>query len=158
MGDKTKDWLASKPAQEKLNYITHKVQKGDTLSEIARAYDSNTRAIKSVNKIRNSRLLRLGQVLMIPQTGTKSATKIKRSKAQAAIKRLTRSSKKPEKKTKVAQAPVSKKPDNSMTYKVRSGDTLWSIARRHQISVTKLKALNGRRTNQIRIGELLRIL
>ncbi len=158
MGEKTKEWLASRPAQEKLNYITHKIQKGDTLSEIARAYGSNTQAIKSVNKIRNSRALRLGQVLMIPQTGTKVAAKKKPSKTQAAIKRLTRQSKKSSSKPKVAQASSSKKLTNSTTYKVRSGDTLWSIARRHQISVTKLKALNGRRTNQIRIGEVLRVL
>ena len=78
MGEQTQQWLASRPAREKLNYITHKIQKGDTLSEIARAYGSNTRAIKSVNKIHNSRLLRLGQTLMIPQTGTKPAPKLKR--------------------------------------------------------------------------------
>ena len=158
MGEKTEQWLASRPPQEKLNYISHRVRKGDTLSEIARAYNSNTRAIKTVNKIRNPRALKLGQTLIIPQTGTKTNVKRKTSKTKAALARLSRQSTPTVQKTSAPRAKAVKRANNSSTYRVRSGDTLWSIARRHQISVTKLKALNGRRTNQIKIGEVLRVL
>ena len=42
-------------------------------------------------------------------------------------------------------------------YKVRSGDTLSTIARRHRTSVAALKRLNGLRGNLIRPGQLLKI-
>ena len=46
-------------------------------------------------------------------------------------------------------------PPNSGTYRIRSGDTLGTIARRHGISVAQLKAWNGLRSNQIRAGAQL---
>ena len=156
MGEQTQAWLKTRPATDKLNYVVHKVRSGDTLSEIARAYNSSTHAIKSVNKIRNARALKLGQKLMIPRTGVDRTRKKSVAQAQSAITRLKKE-KKPAA-TKIASAMPHKTRANSSTYRVRSGDTLWSIARRHQISVTKLKKLNGRRTNQIRIGEVLHVL
>jgi len=42
-------------------------------------------------------------------------------------------------------------------YKVRSGDTLSTIARRHRTSVAAIKRLNGLRGNLIRPGQLLKI-
>ncbi|CAM1373466.1 glucosaminidase domain-containing protein [Tenacibaculum xiamenense] len=40
-------------------------------------------------------------------------------------------------------------------YEVKKGDTLYSIARRHNISVKLLKEINGLRSNQISIGQHL---
>ena len=157
MGEQTREWLATRPATEKLDYTVHKVRSGDTLSEIARAYGSSTHAIKSVNKIRNARALRLGQKLMIPKTGVRKPRKKSGANTQKAIARLKKQKRKAAAPTKIATSLPSKSRANSTTYQVRSGDTLWSIARRHQISVTKLKKLNGRSTNRIRIGEVLNV-
>ncbi len=44
---------------------THKVKRGDTLSEIAERYNSNMQKIKKANKLR-SNTVQLGQVLIIP--------------------------------------------------------------------------------------------
>lgn len=157
MGEQTQQWLNTRPATEKLNYVVHKVRGGDTLSEIARAYGSSSHAIKSVNKIRNARALKLGQKLMIPKTGIDAGRKKSVAKAQKAIARLKKRKTTKPKATKIASSMPRKTEANSSTYQVRSGDTLWSIARRHQISVTKLKKLNQRRTNRIRIGEVLHV-
>jgi membrane-bound lytic murein transglycosylase D len=43
------------------------------------------------------------------------------------------------------------------SYRVRSGDSLGRIARRHGLSVSKLKAMNGLRSDFIRIGQVLRV-
>ncbi len=40
---------------------------------------------------------------------------------------------------------------------VRPGETLWDIARRYGLSVTRLRRLNGLRTNVIRPGQRLRV-
>ena len=38
-------------------------------------------------------------------------------------------------------------------YRVRSGDTLWGIARRHGVTVARLQSLNDMSTSRIRAGE-----
>lgn len=43
------------------------------------------------------------------------------------------------------------------TYVVKQGDTLWGIARDHGITVTKLKSLNGLKTNVINPGDVLKV-
>ncbi|WPR73492.1 LysM peptidoglycan-binding domain-containing protein [Algoriphagus sp. NG3] len=46
---------------------------------------------------------------------------------------------------------------NSITYKVRSGDVLGSIARRHGVTVTQIKSWNNLSSNLIRVGQTLKI-
>lgn len=46
---------------------------------------------------------------------------------------------------------------NGITYKVRSGDVLGSIAQRHGVTVTQLKSWNNLSSNLIKVGQTLRI-
>ena len=41
------------------------------------------------------------------------------------------------------------------TYRVRSGDSLWEIAREHNTSVERLRTANDMRTNRIVVGQIL---
>jgi hypothetical protein len=45
----------------------------------------------------------------------------------------------------------------AQTYRVRSGDTLWTIARRNNLTVDGLKAANNLQTSRIIAGQVLRI-
>ncbi|MFT5214894.1 MAG: LysM repeat protein, partial [Patiriisocius sp.] len=45
----------------------------------------------------------------------------------------------------------------SKSYKVKKGDTLYSIARKLNISVTKLKQINNLKTNTISIDQVLKV-
>lgn len=58
-----------------------------------------------------------------------------------------------------AQQPIVLKPkkNNSKVHQVKKGDTLYSIARKYQITVVALKKLNGLRGNTISIGQLLKL-
>ena len=48
-------------------------------------------------------------------------------------------------------------PVGSNTYVVKSGDTLWSIARRFNTSVSELKSLNNLSTNALSINQVLKL-
>lgn len=58
----------------KHDYISHKIQSGDTLSEIAKKYNVSTRHLKSVNRITKVKALRLGRTLKIPIAQQASAS------------------------------------------------------------------------------------
>ena len=47
------------------------------------------------------------------------------------------------------------KAESPVYYKVKSGDTLYSIAKKYGISVDKLKSINNKTSNMITVGELL---
>jgi hypothetical protein len=54
-----------------------------------------------------------------------------------------------------ARPGASASPSGSTRYRVRAGDTLSSIAARFDVSVKRLKALNGLTDNVIRVGQVL---
>lgn len=54
--------------------------------------------------------------------------------------------------------PVKPAAPQQTVYRVRRGDTLYSIARRFQVSVNNIKAWNSLRSNKIRVGQRLRVL
>ena len=51
----------------------------------------------------------------------------------------------------------SQKSSGAVQYKVKKGDSLWSIARSHDVTVAELKRANGIRRSTIKAGELLEI-
>ncbi|MGH8584369.1 MAG: LysM peptidoglycan-binding domain-containing protein [Gammaproteobacteria bacterium] len=92
----------------------HRVQAGDSLWDIARANQVTVAQILAANRaLAEEKLLRLGQVLSIPGPGAK------RVAAQASRAEPTR------------------------RHRIRSGDSLWSVARRYGVSIKDLRHWNG---------------
>ncbi len=54
----------SKP--QMVTYFSYKIEKGDTIGEIAQNFGLNQDTLLSVNGIKNSRLIQIGQVLKVP--------------------------------------------------------------------------------------------
>ena len=53
--------------------------------------------------------------------------------------------------------PYTEESDSDNYYRVKSGDTLWSIARRFGVTVNQIKEVNNLKDNTLTIGELLYI-
>ncbi|MGH7476776.1 MAG: LysM peptidoglycan-binding domain-containing protein [Longimicrobiales bacterium] len=112
-----------------LTLAAHTVRRGETLSGLAVRYGTTVVAIQQANGGLNPRALRAGQQLRIPTAvGGEVIAAAGESSAEAA------------------------------RYRVRSGDSLWTIARRHGVSVRELQSWNGLgRTSRILPGQTLRI-
>ncbi|NII52714.1 substrate-binding domain-containing protein [Luteibacter sp. SG786] len=58
---------------------------------------------------------------------------------------------------KAAPKAAAEKSSASRTYKVAAGDTLYSIAKKNAIDVNKLRAMNGLKDNNVRLGQVLKV-
>jgi membrane-bound lytic murein transglycosylase D len=124
--------LAELPAYvpPKDTYTVHRVRNGETLSTIARRYGSSVNSIVRANNLRSRNRIRAGQRLKIPRRGYKAP-----SPAVA-----------------VATGPAASK-----SYSVRRGDSLWKLASRYGTTVDRIKRDNGLRSDQLTVGQKLRI-
>ncbi|MBQ9018848.1 MAG: LysM peptidoglycan-binding domain-containing protein [Bacilli bacterium] len=95
------------------------VKRGDTLWGISNQYGVNVSELASLNNV-TAETLQVGQQLLIP---SKSGTN----------------------------------PDNMFMYTVKKGDSLYSIARVYNTSVSEIKRINNLVNNNLYIGQVLRI-
>lgn len=109
-------------------YVVHRVRKGETLSGIARRYRTSVGRIMRANNLRKSSFIVAGKKLKIPQKGTTIA------RADTSVKVSTGS---------------------TFVHKVRSGDSLWNLAKRYGTTTQKIQNLNGMRKTNLYIGQKL---
>ena len=101
------------------NYIIYTVKSGDSLYQIARNYGVTVDEIKNLNGL-SSNLLSIGQMLKIPTQ-------------------------------------INNNQENYLTYTVKSGDSLYKIANLYGTSVDEIKELNNLTSNNLSIGQKLKI-
>jgi len=126
--------LASIPAPQRFAQQhrdrLYTVQRGDSLSKIARKYNVKERELVAVNNLKSRHQIRAGQVLALPDEPG----------AQAPVS--------------VARA----EPPADGVYQVRRGDTVARIAARFGLTEASLVAMNGlRNRHQIAVGQRLQV-
>lgn len=126
--------LATLPDAERVKWVRHRIRKGETLSHIARRYDTTVAVLRSSNNVLRSNTIRAGSHLLVPVAAKEPA----RYAAVAKLSSTPRSS-----------------TGNKQTYKVRSGDSLWSIAQKHNVKVSQLTVWNRLDSGTIRPGQKL---
>jgi LysM repeat protein len=120
---------ASSPAP-----ITHVVQPGETLSEIARMYGVTVEAVVEANNLDNPNAIREGQVLLIPS-----------STAPAPTEEATRQ-----------PVPTPSSSVGQRIHVVQEGETLSEIARAYEVTVEEIVQANGLdNPNAISVGQAL---
>jgi membrane-bound lytic murein transglycosylase D len=133
-----------------LNWYT--VKRGDTLSTVARKLRVARVDLAEANHLTVRSRIRAGQELIIPRApATLLAARADRP-APAAM--ASRSIAAP-----AVVAAVAEKSDDSepITYRVKRGDTLSSIARLFDTTVDRLRALNRLRSTRIVVGDRLTV-
>lgn len=100
---------------------TYTVKAGDTLYSIAKKYNVTVAALAKANNITNYNLIRVGQVLVIPGT-----------------------------------TPPPPPPATTVKYTVKAGDTLYSIAKKYNTTVSAIATANKiTNVNSISVGQVL---
>ena len=123
---------------------TYVVKKGDSLWKIAKAQGVSMGDLARVNNITKTSALKAGQKLQVPTV----------AKADSAST-VTTASATP------TTGEVSSSPTTSdvsgQSYTVKSGDSLWKIARAQNVSVTALKQANSLTSDGLKVGQKLHI-
>ena len=117
---------AAIPPAERVRYRDHVVSRGETLSGIASTYGVTVAALQETNGIARANRIRVGQRIRIPSAARRGATS---SPGAAAPKSAATNA-----------APLE---GGVVTYSVKRGDSIWSIARRQGVSREDLMAWNS---------------
>ena len=129
--------LAKIDQKERLNWVRHTVKAGDSLGKIAQQYHTTINVLKKVNEL-DSTMIRIGQALMVP----------------VALQELDSYTLSQEQRLASLQNNSSTK--QKIRHTVKSGDTLWDIARKYNISTKQLAKWNGMAPGDtLRLGKTL---
>ncbi len=113
------------------DYVNYTVQAGDNLYSIANKFGTTVDKIKKDNNLKTD-VLSIGQILIVKDN--KSVSSVEECYGEDFVV-----------------------PEDYITYTVKSGDNLYSIARKYNTSVSEIKSLNNLSTNNLSIGQVLKI-
>jgi LysM repeat protein len=130
-------FIGMHPALAQQKASTHTVKEGETLFSIAQKYKISVDQIKKWNDL-TSNVLDVGQTLRVSSTTTESDP-----------------ASTPGEKAPPPPQQDTQETSSSSYYVVKSGDTLYEIAQKHDMSLQQLKSLNDLSSNNIRVGQRL---
>ena len=154
---------------QKEGYYT--VKSGDSLYSIAQKYSTTVSELKQLNNL-TSTLLSIGQVLRLPTSTTTPPTNktytVKSGDSlysiakayNTTVSELKQLNNLPSTLLSIGQVlrlPTTTTPPTNKTYTVKSGDSLYSIAKAYNTTVSELKQLNNLTSNLLSIGQVLKI-
>ena len=151
--DKVRDGLAAS-APNQLNALQfHTVKRGETLATIARKLRVNRTDLAEANYLRTTSRVAVGTRLVIPRMPS-AALLARASTATTDVEKAAESIVADVLEHTSAVEPLVDA-RTSAYYRVRSGDTLYAIAKRTGTTVTQLKTWNKLRTTNLKVGTRL---
>lgn len=132
-------------------FANHKIGRGETLSQIANRYRVRISEILEANNIQKAHAIRAGRTIKIPivKGSGEPSSKARRSVASEPKKKSKNSADSAKNSSSLA-------PSSWKRVKVKSGDSLWDLSRKHNVSVTKLKKMNNLSSgSDIRAGSFI---
>lgn len=123
-----------------VNASSYTVQKGDTLTKIAKAHNTTTSQLKKWNNLKGDSIYVLQKLVV----GESTVSSVQNKKTAVTSQTIT----------KVVEK---KQTDEMVTYHVLKGDTLTKIAKKFQVTVADIKKWNAMKSDSIFIGQSLKI-
>lgn len=152
------------------NYITYTVEAGDSLSKLARVYNTTVDEIKRINNLTSNTIV-IGEELLLPNNKQEEVPEdvdtslyvVKRGDSLWKIARdfnitvdeIISLNNLETINLQIGQTLKIPGKEATNIYTVKSGDSLWSIARTNNTTVDKLKEVNSLTSNLISIGQQL---
>lgn len=142
------------------------VKSGDTLWSIARKYNLSVNELKSLNNL-SSNVLSVGQRLIVGKESSNDYVVSAGDTLWAIARKFNVSADEIKSLNNLSSNNLSigmtlkippysnKKNEETNVYVVKSGDSLWSIARMFNSTVDEIKSLNGLKSNVLSIGQRL---
>jgi membrane-bound lytic murein transglycosylase D len=131
--------LSALPDNQRLKWQRHKIKQGETLSHISKKYRTPIPLIEQTNQITNHRI-RVGNYLLIPTASYKESLYTNSAPMRQKAIRTTR-----------------RKGEKS-TYRVKKGDSFWTISQQHKVTVRQLAKWNAMAPRDtLNIGQTLTI-
>ena len=118
--------LKALPTEDRVRFAVHEVTRRETLAMIARQYGTSAAVISKINDLKGGKVT-AGESLKIPEISGELPDKV-----LLAASRVDR-----------PQTDLGGRKQHQIVYRVRSGETLSSIARRHGMPVSTLARLNN---------------
>ena len=120
-----------------VTWQTYALKKGETLESVAQKFNIGMDRLQEVNGLSGRKRVQPGQMLLVPLEGEDAETNLDETYNLSDFKASPEES------------------AASVRYRVRPGDTLSTIARKHHTSVARIKTLNGLKSNELRVGQSL---
>jgi membrane-bound lytic murein transglycosylase D len=117
--------IAAIPEDMRVNWRKHRVEEGETLSEIAKKYRTTPSAIAQANSLKPEGTIQFGAKLIIPVTPSRGG----RGVVMADGSRIR--------------------------YTIQPGDTISSVARDFDVTTAQVRKWNNLRSSAIRVGRVL---
>lgn len=150
----TKDNLVDPENDSTKTKVIHTVKRGEKLTAIAKKYKVEVDDIMDWNGLETV-VVRRGQKLEIYIDKPAPKTALVVENTETVVEETVTPTPKKETPKPKKTPPKKKETDGIVRYKVKNGDTLWSIAKKHGVTVAQIKKLNNLRGDAIRIGQTL---
>ncbi len=124
--------FAAVPPEQKIKWERHEVRKGETLASLSKQYNTTPEAIRDINDLKKNRITP-GKHLLIPLDLN--------AKSQDAG----------------LLSPEQTSRQQEILYRVRRGETLVKIARKHNVSVADIKEWNKGISQTLRAGQKIKL-
>ncbi|MBI1821356.1 MAG: transglycosylase SLT domain-containing protein [Nitrospirae bacterium] len=133
------------PEYTKVLKQKHRVRRGETLLSLSKRYGIPIQALAETNRIEPTKKIRRGQILIIPlgkadQTGESISPSAKANLKMGAS---------------YQGCPGCKTPKRYTLYKVKKGDTLFSLSKKHDIKIASILTFNN--IHVLKLGTLIRL-
>lgn len=122
---------------EKRSWVRHRIERGETLSTIARKYNTSIAVLKSTNHLKGN-TIHTGKYLLIPVPQNKSH-RYAVNQTSSSVEMRNSSAGHSDVKKVIRNVPGHKK----IIYEVKPGDTLGEIAEKYNTTASKIRSWNG---------------